>query len=226
VPPEGVPILKEKAMIDVYSWVTGNARKIYIMLEETGLEYRVHPVNITKREQYAPDFLAISPNNKIPAIIDTDGPGGGDYALCETGAILMYLADKTGRFLPTDARERSVVLQWLMFQMGDLGPTFGQAGHFVRRKDEPGMGPAFEHYVEDVKRLMSVIDKRCAESPYFGGEDYTIADMAVFPWCQDLGRRGAAAEDYPNFKRWFDTIQVRDAVLKADQIAADIGKAA
>jgi GST-like protein len=217
---------EETTMIDVYSWITGNARKVYIMLEETGLDYHVHPVDITKREQFAPDFLAISPNNKIPAIIDADGPGGGAYALCESGAILMYLADKTGRFLPTDARERSTVIQWLMFQMGEVGPMFGQAGHFVRRKDQPGMGPAYEHFVEDVKRLMGVIDKRCAESAYFGGEDYTIADMAVFPWCQNLERRGVNAEDYPNFKRWFDIIQAREAVLKADQIAADLGKAA
>ena len=213
-------------MIDVYSWTTGNARKVYIMLEEAGLDYRVHPVNIGKREQFAPDFLAISPNNKIPAIIDRDGPGGGDYALCESGAILMYLADKTGRFLPTDPRGRSVAIQWLMFQMGDLGPMLGQAGHFVRRKGEAGMGPALEHFVADADRLLRVVDKRCAESPYIAGEDYTIADMAIFPWCQDLGRRGLKAEDYPDFKRWFDTIQARDAVLKADEIAANLSKAA
>ncbi len=209
-------------MIDVYSWITGNARKVYIMLEETGLDYRIHPVDITKREQFAPDFLAISPNNKIPAIIDADGPGGGAYALCESGAILMYLADKTGRFLPTDAAERSTVIQWLMLQMGDLGPLFGQAGHFVRRKDQPGMGPAYEHFVADVERMMRVLDARCAISPYFGGEEYTIADMAVFPWCQNLERRGVTDKDYPNFKRWFDSIADREAVVKADQIAADL----
>ena len=213
-------------MIDVYSWTTGNARKIYIMLEETGLEYRVHPVNISKGQQFEPDFLAISPNNKIPAITDADGPGGGPYSLCETGAILMYLADKTGRFLPTDPRQRSTVIQWLMFQMGDVGPMFGQAGHFVRRQDRPGMGPAYEHFVEDAKRLMRVMDGRCAESAYFGGDEYTIADMAIFPWCQDWEKRGLRGEDYPDFMRWFASIAVREAVLKADEIAADLGKSA
>ena len=213
-------------MIDVYSWTTGNARKIYIFLEETGLDYLIHPVNISKREQYAPDFLAISPNNKIPAIIDQDGPDGEPYGLCESGAILMYLADKTGQFLPTDLAERSTVIQWLMFQMGDVGPMFGQAGHFVRRKDEPGMGPALKHYVDDANRLMGVIDRRCAVSPYFGGDEYTIADMAIFPWCQDLERQGVVHENYPDFARWFASIQTRDAVVKADQIAADMSKAA
>ena len=213
-------------MIDVYSWTTGNARKVFIMLEETGSDYRVHPVNITIDDQFKPDFLAISPNNKIPAIIDQDGPGGGPYSLCESGAILMYLADKTGRFLPAGPIERSLVIQWLMLQMGDLGPIFGQAGHFVRRKDQPGMGPALAHFVDDANRLMRVLDQRCAESAYFGGNEYTIADMAIFPWCQNLKGRGVALEDYPNFKRWLDEIQARPAVLKSDEIATDLGKSA
>jgi GST-like protein len=207
-------------MIDVYSWTTGNARKIYIMLEETGLDYAVHPVNINKGDQFKPDFLAISPNNKIPAIIDQDGPGGAPYSLFESGAILMYLADKTGQFLPADAAGRSTVIQWLMFQMGDLGPMFGQAGHFVSRKDKPGMGPALAHFTEDADRLMWVIDGRLADNAYIAGADYSIADMAIFPWCQDWEKRGLRGADYPNFMRWFETIQNRPAVLKADAVAA------
>ncbi|TDI68218.1 MAG: glutathione S-transferase family protein [Alphaproteobacteria bacterium] len=213
-------------MIDVYSWTTGNARKVYIMLEETGLDYRVHPVDITKDDQFKPDFLAISPNNKIPAIIDRDGPGGTPYALCESGAILMYLADKTGRFLPADPMGRSLVIQWLMFQMGDLGPMFGQAGHFMSRKDQPGMAPALAHFTKGAKRLMRVVDGRLGDNAYLGGDEYTIADMAVFPWCQNWEKRGFRGEDYPNFKRWFDVIQDRPAVVKSDGIAADLGKSA
>lgn len=213
-------------MIDVYNWATGNARKVYIMLEETGLEYRVHPVNISKGDQFKPEFLAISPNNKIPAIIDRDGPGGGDYPLCESGAILMYLADKTGRFLPTDPIGRSVTIQWLMFQMGELGPMFGQAGHFVSRKDKPGMGPALAHFVEEAERLMRILDGRLKDNAYMAGDEYTIADIATFPWCQDWERRGLKGEDYPNFMRWFDEIQARPAVQKADKIAADLRAAA
>ena len=209
-------------MIDVYSWATGNARKIYIMLEETGLDYRVHPVNISIGDQFKPEFLAISPNNKIPAIIDRDGPGGAPYALCESGAILMYLADKTGRFLPADPRGRSLVIQWLMFQMGGVGPMFGQAGHFSSRKDQPGMAPALAHFTEESRRLMRVIDGRLAEKAYFAGVDFTIADMAIFPWCQGCGKRGLRADDYPNFKRWFDAIQERPAVVRADEIAANL----
>jgi GST-like protein len=209
-------------MIDVYSWATGNARKIYIMLEETGLDYRVHPVNISIGDQFKPDFLAISPNNKIPAIIDRDGPGGAPYALCESGAILMYLADKTGRFLPADPVGRSLVIQWLMFQMGGVGPMFGQAGHFSSRKDQPGMGPALAHFTEESRRLMRVIDGRLADNAYFAGVDFTIADMAIFPWCQGCGKRGIRADDYPNFKRWFDAIQERPAVVRADEIAANL----
>jgi GST-like protein len=209
-------------MIDVYSWTTGNARKVYIMLEETGLPYRVHPVDISKGDQFKPDFLATSPNNKIPAIIDRDGPGGGDYSLFESGAILIYLADKTGQLLPTDPAARSVVIQWLMFQMGDVGPMFGQAGHFVSRRDTPGMAAALDHFVEDANRLMSVMDAHLADNTYFGGADYSIADIATYPWCQAPEKRGVRHEDYPNFKRWFDLVATRPAVAKADDIAAQV----
>ena len=174
-------------MIDVYSWTTGNARKVYIMLEETGLDYRVHPVDITKDDQFKPDFLAISPNNKIPAIIDRDGPGGTPYALCESGAILMYLADKTGRFLPADPMGRSLVIQWLMFQMGDLGPMFGQAGHFMSRKDQPGMAPALAHFTKGAKRLMRVVDGRLGDNAYLGGGRVHHCRHGGFPLVPEFG---------------------------------------
>jgi len=209
-------------MIDIYSWTTGNARKVYIMLEETGLDYRVHPVNINKRDQFKPNFLVISPNNKIPAIIDQEGPGGTPYSMFESGAILMYLADKTGEFLPDEPMARSTVLQWLMFQMGDLGPMFGQAGHFVSRKNQPGMGPALTHFTEDADRLMWVIDGRLADNAYIAGDEYSIADMAIFPWCQDWGKRDLRGEDYPNFMGWFKRIQARPAIIKADEVSANL----
>jgi GST-like protein len=209
-------------MIDVYNWSTGNARKVYIMLEECGLEYRLHPININKGDQHKPEFLAISPNNKIPAIIDRDGPGGSDFALCESGAILMYLADKTGKFLSTDPRQRSITIQWSMFQMGGMGPMFGQAGHFVGRKDKPGMAAGLERFTKEAKRLMTVLDTRLKDVPYVAGDEYTIADMLTFPWCQDWEKRGLKGEEYPNFMRWFEIIQARPAVQKADQIAQDV----
>ncbi len=206
-------------MIDVYSWTTGNARKVYIMLEETGLPYRVHPIDINKGDQFTPEFLKISPNNKIPAIIDQDGPGGAPYAMFESGAILIYLAEKCGRFLPTGDRARPDVLQWLMFQMGGVGPSFGQASHFVSRKDQPGMEYGLQRYVKEAARLCGVMDRRLGETEYLGGPDYTIADIATFPWCQDSEKRGFDYRDYPNFARWFDTIAERDAVKAADAVA-------
>jgi GSH-dependent disulfide-bond oxidoreductase len=209
-------------VIDVYAWSTMNARKIYIMLEETGLPYRIHPVNISKGEQFKPEFLAISPNNKTPAIIDRDGPGGGDYSLFESGAILMYLADKTGRFLPADPAARSTVIQWLMWQMGDFGPMLGQAEHFVPRRDQRSMATALDRFIAAANRLMGVMDRRLAESEYLRGDAYSIADIATYPWCQNPERCGVRHEDYPNLKRWFDLVASRPAVSKAEEIAAQI----
>ncbi len=211
-------------MIDVHSWSTGNARKVYIMLEETGLPYRVHPVNISKGDQFKPEFLKISPNNKIPAIVDQDGPGGKPYALFETGAILMYLAHKTGRFLPADPAGRYSTIQWLMWQMSGLGPMFGQAGHFVGREDKPGMARGRAMFVAEAERLMRVLDARLAESEYVAGPDYTIADIAIYPWCQDAGKRGLRDEDYPNFMRWFGAVGARPAARKADEVAERVRK--
>jgi GST-like protein len=209
-------------MIDVHSWTTGNARKVYIMLEECGLDYRVFPVDINKGEQFAPAFLKISPNNKIPAVIDHDGPGGGDYSLFESGAILMYLADKTGKFLPGDARARMQTLQWLMFQVGGLGPMFGQAGHYITKNDDAALHWAREHFLGEARRIMAVLDARLAVSEYVAGPDYTIADIMIFPWCEQPDKRGLEHADYPNFKRWFDRVAERDAVRKAEALCEDI----
>lgn len=211
-------------MIDVYSWATGNARKVYIMLEETGLAYRIHPVNIGKGEQFDPAFLAISPNNKIPAIVDQDGPGGRPYSLFESAAILMYLADKTGRFLPAEPGGRYRTIQWSMWQIGGLGPMFGQAGHLVERQKRPGMARGRAIFVAEAERLMGVLERRLGESEYVAGPDYTIADMLIYPWCQLPEKRGIRHEDYPAFKRWFDTVGARAAVKKADEIAERVRK--
>jgi GST-like protein len=209
-------------MIDVHSWATGNARKVYIMLEECGLAYRVFPVDLGKGEQFAPAFLKISPNNKTPAIIDHDGPEGGDYSLFESGAILMYLADKTGKFLPVDPHARLHTLQWLMFQMGNLGPMFGQAGHYITKNDDASLHYARAHFLQEAQRLMHVLDARLAQSEYIAGKDYTIADIATYPWCEQPDKRGLEHEDYPNLKRWFDRVSERAAVKKVQLLCEDI----
>ena len=176
-------------MIDVYSWATPNGHKIHIMLEECGLPYRVHAVNIGAGEQFAPEFLAISPNHKIPAIVDAEGPDGAPISLFESGAILLYLAGKTGKFLPTSTRGRYEVLQWLMFQMGGVGPMLGQAHHF--RIYAPEKIPyAIERYTNEARRLYGVMDKRLAKSRYIAGTEYSIADIAIFPWLRSWKNQG------------------------------------
>jgi len=200
-------------MIDLYTWKTPNGRKASIMLEEVGLPYRVHPIDISNGEQFAPDFLAISPNNKIPAIADPDGPGGKPLALFESGAILVYLAEKTGKLLSTDPRERAVTLQWLMFQMGGVGPMLGQAHHF--RKFAPEQIPyAIKRYSDEAQRLYTVMDRRLAESPYFAGPDFSIADIAIFPWLQRYDWQGIDLEVFPHVKRWMAEVGARPAVQK------------
>jgi len=189
------------------------------MLEETGLPYTVHPVDIGRGEQFDPEFLRISPNNKMPAIVDRDGPDGKPISLFESGAILIYLAEKTGRFLPTEPRARYEVLQWLMFQMGGVGPMLGQAHHF--RQYAPEKIPyAIDRYTNEASRLYGVIDKRLVGRDYLAG-DYSIADMATFPWLRTWERQGQNIEDYPNLKRWFDSIAARPAVERAVQVLAD-----
>ena len=210
-------------MIDVYSWATPNGHKIHIMLEECGLPYRVIPVNIGAGEQFAPSFLAISPNNKIPAIVDADGPGGQPISLFESGAILLYLAAKLGRFLPDDLRARYEVLQWLMFQMGGLGPMLGQAHHFRIYAPEK-VAYAIERYSNEARRLYGVLDRRLAKSRYIGCGEYSIADIAIFPWLRSWKNQGIDWVDYPHLKGWFDEIAARPAVLRGVEVLADLRK--
>jgi len=199
-------------MIDLYTWTTPNGRKISIMLEELGLPYEVHPVNLSKDEQFKPEFLAISPNNKIPAIIDRDGPGKKPYSLFESGAILMYLAEKTGKLMPKEIGPRYEVVQWLMFQMGGVGPMFGQAHYFLRHSPE---NETFgrERFRKEVARLYGVMNKRLGESQFFAG-DYSIADIAVYPWVARYEMHRTKLEDFLNVKRWFDAISTRSAVKR------------
>ena len=210
-------------MIEVYSWPTPNGHKVHVMLEECGLPYRAIPVNIGTGEQFAPDFLAISPNNKVPAITDPDGPDGQPISLFESGAILLYLAGKTGRFLPSGTRQRYEVLQWLMFQMGGLGPMLGQAHHF--RIYAPEKLPyAVERYTNEAKRLYGVLDRRLAKSRYIGGAEYSIADIAVFPWLRSWKNQGIDWVDYPQLKGWFDEVAARPAVQRGVEVLADLRK--
>jgi GST-like protein len=199
-------------VIQLYTWKTPNGRKVSIMLEEIGLPYTVRPVDFGKREQFAPEFLAISPNNKIPAIVDEEGPGGKPMALFESGAILLYLAEKSGRLLPRDLRSRHVAVQWLMFQMGGVGPMFGQA-HYFLRADNPAAAFAVERFLEEVRRLYRVMEGRLAQAPYFAGE-YSIADVAVYPWVSRHEMHKVQLEEFPNVKRWYDALSARAAVQK------------
>jgi GSH-dependent disulfide-bond oxidoreductase len=199
-------------MIELYTWSTPNGRKVSIMLEECALPYNVHKINIgTNSEQFAPEYLKINPNGKIPSIVDPDGPEGKPISMMESGAILIYLADKTGRFFPE--KNKYQVLQWLMFQMGGVGPMFGQAHHFMRaKKDEVPYGS--ERYGNEAKRLYGVMDRQLEENQYLSGREYTIADVATYPWVArhewhrvDLGR-------FPSVKRWYDAVAARPAVIK------------
>jgi GST-like protein len=199
-------------MIDLYTWTTPNGRKISIMLEEIGLPFEVHPVNLSKDEQFKPEFLAISPTNKIPAIVDRDGPGKKPYSLFESGAILMYLAEKTGKLMPKEVSPRYEVVEWLMFQMGGVGPMFGQAHYFLRHSPE---NETFgrERFRKEVARLYGVMNKRLGESPFLAGE-YSIADIAVYPWVARYEMHRTKLEDFPNVKRWYDAISTRSAVMR------------
>ena len=207
-------------MIDLYTWPTPNGHKVHIMLEETGLDYQVHAIDIGAGDQFDPDFLKISPNNKMPAIVDREGPGGEPISLFESGAILIYLAEKTGKFLPEEPRARYATLQWLMFQMGGVGPMLGQAHHFLQYATED-LPYAKKRYAGEANRLYGVIDKRLGESPYIAGEDYTIADMAIWPWVRNPQRQGVEAADYPNYQRWHARIGERPAVQRGVEVLAD-----
>jgi len=210
-------------MIEVYSWATPNGHKVHIMLEECALPYRAHAIDIGAGDQFAPEFLAISPNNKIPAIVDADGPDGKPMSLFESGAILLYLAAKTGRFLPADVRGKYEVLQWLMFQMGSVGPMLGQAHHF--RIYAPEKIPyAVDRYTNEAKRLYGVMNKRLAKSRYIGCAEYSIADMAIFPWLRSWKNQGISWDDYPHLKGWFDEVAARPAVQRGVEVLANLRK--
>jgi GST-like protein len=198
-------------MITLHAWPTPNAHKISIMLEECALSYEVVTVDITAGDQFKPDFLQLSPNNRMPAIVDDEGPGGEIVSVFESGAILIYLAEKTGRFLPASGAARIAVLEWLMFQMGNLGPIAGQTAHF--RDAAPERVPyAINRFTDETGRLYGVMDRRLGEVPYLAGEDYSIADMACWPWIRLHRWHGQPWEPFPNVKRWFDAISARDAV--------------
>lgn len=204
-------------MIDLYTWGTPNGRKVSVMLEECGLPYQAFPVNISKDEQFEPDFLKISPNNKIPAIVDSDGPGGEPISVFETGAILIYLAQKTGKFLPSDPRKFADVMQWLMWQMGGVGPMMGQAHHFRRFAPEK-IPYAIDRYTNETRRLYGVLDKQVSDKEWLAAGEYTIADIATFPWIARHEWQGMVLEDFPNLKRWYDAIWARDAVKKGFEV--------
>ena len=208
-------------MIDLYTWPTPNGHKVHIMLEECGLPYAVHAVDIGAGEQFDPAFLKISPNNKIPAIVDSDGPDGKPMALFESGAILVYLAGKTGKFLPKSTRGRYETLQWLMFQMGGLGPMLGQAHHF-RNYAPQKIDYAIERYGNEAKRLYGVLDAQLERTgAWLVGRDYTIADMACWPWVRSHENQGISLDDYPNVKRWYEAMGARPAVQRAVTVLAD-----
>lgn len=206
-------------MIDVYFWTTPNGYKVTIMCEEVGLPYNVIPINIRIGEQFKPEFLKICPNNKIPAIIDHDGPGGKPITVFESGAILMYLAEKTGKLMPQEMRKRYEVIQWLMFQMASVGPMFGQNNHFSRQAPEQ-IKYAIDRYSNETKRIYNVMEKRLAEAPYLAG-DYSIADVATFPWTVRYDWHGINLDELPNFKRWFKAVEARPAVIKGRAVMAE-----
>jgi GSH-dependent disulfide-bond oxidoreductase len=204
-------------MIDLYTWATPNGHKASIMLEELGLEYRATPIDLGNGEQFAPEYVAVNPNAKIPAIVDAEGPEGGPFAVFESGAILIYLAEKTGQLLPADAAGRSRVIQWLMFQVGGLGPMLGQAQHFRRFAPQP-LPYAIERYTQEAIRLYGVLEKRLGDSEYLSGGNYSIADIAAYPWVGRAEWQGVPLADFPQVRRWLDAVGRRPAVLRGMQV--------
>ena len=214
-------------MIKVYSWPTPNGHKVHVMLEECGFrlgrDWEATPVNIGTGDQFKPDFLAISPNNKIPALVDPNGPDGKPIALFESGAILLYLAAKTGKFLPKTDRLKFQVLQWLMFQMGGVGPMLGQTHHFRLYAPEK-IEYAINRYSNEAKRLYGVMDKQLSTSKFMACNQYTVADIAIYPWLRNWANQGIDFADYPHLKRWFDLIGERPAVKRGTLVLADLRK--
>jgi len=206
-------------MIELYTWKTSNGRKASIMLEEIGLPYNVHPINIGQDDQFTPAFVKINPNSKIPAIVDTDGPGGKPYTLFESGAILMYLAEKTGKLMPQETAARYQVIQWLMFQMGGVGPIFGQVHHFERAaKEDIPYGK--KRYGTECRRLYGVMNAHLEGKSFFANEEYSIADIAILPWVARYEWQNVDLGGFPNVKRWFDSLMARPAVQKGMEIPA------
>ena len=208
-------------MIDVYYWPTPNGHKITIALEEMGLDYTIKPVNIGAGEQFDPFFLSFSPNNRMPAIIDHDAAGGGQQTVFESGAILMYLAEKTGQFLPSSGADRIAAIEWLMWQMGGLGPMLGQAHHFNFYAPEK-IQYAMDRYSLEANRLYGVMDRRLEKAAWLGGDDYSIADMAAFPWTRTYERQGVAIDDYPHVKAWREAMLARPGVEKGMAAGAEL----
>jgi GSH-dependent disulfide-bond oxidoreductase len=208
-------------MIDVFSWPTPNGHKVHIMLEECGLPYRALPINIGAGDQFKLEFLKLSPNNKIPAITDPDGPDGKPISLFESGAILVYLAAKTGKFMPASDRAKFEVLEWLMFQMGSVGPMLGQAHHFRMYAPEK-IGYAIDRYSNEAKRIYGVIDRRLAQSAWLAGAQYTIADIATFPWLRSWQNQGIVLSEFPHLEAWFNKIAERPAVQRGVKVLAEL----
>jgi GST-like protein len=208
-------------MLDLYFWSTPNGYKVSILLEELALPYNVIPVHIGKGDQFKPEFLKLSPNNKIPALMDPDGPGGEPITLFESGAIMMYLAEKSGwKFMPRDMRARYDVIQWLMFQMGGVGPMLGQAHHFRKYATEQ-IEYAVNRYTNEAARLYGVIDRRLGETQFLAGDDYSIADMATYPWLRAHKWQGQDIGAYPNIQRWYDVVRARPAVQRGIAVLAE-----
>ncbi len=200
-------------MIDLYTWNTSNGKKPQILLEELGVPYNTHPVDIQKDEQFTPAFVRINPNSKIPAIVNSEGPDGKPLTLFESGAILMYIGEKFGRFFPQAPRQRWETVQWLMFQMGGVGPMFGQAHHF-RRQAKEQVPYAIERYTTETRRLWGVLDARLKDNEWLAAGEYTIADIACFPWCQRHEWQGVSLDEFPNVKRWYQALAARPAVQR------------
>ena len=215
--------MTSKDILQVYSWPTPNGHKVHIMLEECGLPYQVHSVNIARGEQFDPAFLRISPNNKIPALTDPHGPDGRPMHVFESGAILLYLSSKTGKFMPSSTRGKFEVLQWLMFQMASVGPMLGQTHHFRIYASEK-IPYAIDRYTNETKRLYGVMDKRLVSSPYLGGRAYSIADMAVYPWLRSWQNQGIDWADHPHLKAWYDKVEARPAVQRGIHVLSDVKK--
>jgi len=209
--------------IDLHAFDTPNGRKISVALEEMGLPYRVHVVDITKGEQFAPAFARISPNHKIPAIVDPDGPGGAPISVFESGAILIYLAEKTGRFWPREPTAHVATMEWLMFQMGGFGPMPGQVHHFIALENEADRRYGLERFTKETRRLYAVMDKRLADHEFFAGAEITIADFAIVGWAWRHPRHKVDLADWPNVQRWYRTVMARPAVRRGFEVALRSG---